>query len=454
MSAVSGEIVTHKLRRAVPLLAAADSARPIFWRDGEPIDSEQFLVDVERTRQVLPAKVPILNLCEGRYEFVVAFAAVMANGQHNLLPPSRAPQAIDEILAAHPQSVAVAGRDAPDLPAGSIRLPACGPGSAAAMPMIRLDQCVAVGHTSGSTGRPSAHRKLWGQLLASNARNMAALRPYLGDSFQVVATVPPQHMYGLEMSLLLPLAGAVSVASEMPLYAADVAAAIAAVPAPRVLVTTPLHLRMLLDAGIPVPALAAIVSATAPLAAELAQRAEKQTGARVVEVFGSTETCVFASRVPTHDLDWRLYDDVEVHARPDGTRVVAPWLPADVLLADLIEQTDPRHFRLRGRSADLLEIAGKRASLADLSRRLLAIPGVEDGVVFQPDDQGGNPARRLAALVVAPQIGEREILARLRRQIDPVFLPRPLRRVAQLPRNGVGKLPREALLGLLERERR
>ena len=37
----------------------------------------------------------------------------------------------------------------------------------------------------------------------------------------------------------------------------------------------------------------------------------------------------------------------------------------------------------------------------------------------------------------------------LRRSIDPAFLPRPLRRVAALPRNDTGKLPRAALLRLL-----
>ncbi len=450
MSAVSGEILLHQGERSVPLLAVADSPRPLFWHRGKAIGSDQFLVDVERTRQALPVDVPILNLCEGRYEFAVAFAAVIANGQHNLLPPSHAPQAIDEMLATHPGSIAVACVDATNLPAHSVRLPACGPGSPASMPRIPLAQCVAIGHTSGSTGQPTAHRKSWGQLLASNARNMAVFCRQLGAAFQVVATVPPQHMYGLEMSLLLPFGGPVSVASEMPLYAADVAACIEAMPASRALVTTPLHLRALLDADTPAPKLDAIISATAPLAPGLARRAEECTGARVIEVFGSTETCVIASRMPAHDDTWRLHEGVTVQAQPDGTRVSASWLPADVLLADLVEQPDMRHFRLRGRSADLLEIAGKRASLADLSRRLLAVPGVQDGIIFQPENQAGRSARRLVALVVAPGIDERAILAALRRQVDPVFLPRPLHKVERLPRNALGKLPRSALLELLQ----
>ena len=40
------------------------------------------------------------------------------------------------------------------------------------------------------------------------------------------------------------------------------------------------------------------------------------------------------------------------------------------------------------------------------------------------------------------------ILAALRAVVDPVFLPRPLRRIDALPRSATGKLPRAALLEL------
>ena len=71
------------------------------------------------------------------------------------------------------------------------------------------------------------------------------------------------------------------------------------------------------------------------------------------------------------------------------------------------------------------------------------------GVVFPLEPDPANGVRRLAALVVAPTLDEARILAILREGIDPVFLPRPLRRVAALPRNATGKLPRGALLAAL-----
>jgi acyl-coenzyme A synthetase/AMP-(fatty) acid ligase len=258
-------------------------------------------------------------------------------------------------------------------------------------------------------------------------------------------------MYGMEMSVLLPLLGEVGVHAGRPFFPADVAAALAEMPAPRVLVTTPVHLRALVESGIELPPIAAMVSATAPLPVELAQAAERCFGAPLVEVFGSTETCVFASRRPTVDEDWLLYDGVTLHPQPDGTSVEAPQLEGSVTLADIVSLSDGGHrFRLRGRHADMLEIAGKRASLGDLSRRLLAIPGVQDGVVFQLDGGDALGVHRIAALAVAPGLDEHVILDALRRAIDPLFLPRPLRLVAALPRNETGKLPRAALLELLQ----
>ena len=211
-----------------------------------------------------------------------------------------------------------------------------------------------------------------------------------------------------------------------------------------------MHLRALLVSGCVLPPLRAIVSATAPLPVELAIQAEQRYGCEVREVFGSTETCVIARRRTACETAWTPLPGVRVAPQPDGTAVHAPHLATPVVLADLVEVDDEGRFVLRGRHADLLEIAGKRASLGDMTRKLLAIPGVEDGVVFQMDAPGEGGVCRIAALAVAPTLEESAILAALRRTIDPVFLPRPLRRVAALPRNETGKLPRELLVGLLQ----
>ena len=336
-------------------------------------------------------------------------------------------------------------------------LPECLPEAGGEPLHLLPDAIAAIGFTSGSTGVPAANPKSWASFRASTAQNLAALRHLwpAGETAHVVATVPPQHMYGMELSVLLPLLGEVAVHSGRPFFPVDIVRALREAPHNRLLVTTPVHLRALVEAcaGDPTlapPALAGIVSATAPLSPTLAATAEALFGCELRELFGSTETCVVASRRSAREEAWTPYPAVHLQPQPDGTLVRAPQLPAPVVLADLVELLADGRFLLRGRNADLLEIAGKRASLADLTRKLQAIPGIEDGVVFQLDRCGPGGVRRIAALAVAPALDEAAILAALRESVDPVFLPRPLKRVQSLPRNPTGKLPRAALLAVLD----
>src|ERR671912_424225 len=123
---------------------------------------------------------------------------------------------------------------------------------------------------AGSTRQPKAHPKLWSSMHGSTACNAAVIRQALGIADgdpagaipAIVATVPPQHMYGMELSILLPLIGGMAVHAGRPLFPADIARALAELPAPRVLVSTPLHLRTLVESPQPFPTTALIVSAT------------------------------------------------------------------------------------------------------------------------------------------------------------------------------------------------
>ncbi len=431
---------------ALPLLADGDLQRVLIFDRGRLIDVAHFIGQAQALAARLPPGSHAVNLCDDRYEFLVAFCAVILAGQTNLLPASRAQRAIADVLHAYPASYALGDRTHA-APGRHFELPALAnldASPARDIPAIAGNHVVAIGFTSGSTGAPKANAKTWASVCVSSAMNAAVLGADTAAR-NLVATVPPQHMYGLEMSVLLPLRSRAAIHSGQPFFPADIAQALAATPAPRVLITTPIHLRALLRDGTALPPLQAIVTATATLERELAADAERQFAAPVIEVFGSTETCVIAHRRTVHDEPWQLYSGVELHPHPDGTLVQAPHFAAPTHLQDIVELLPERQFVLRGRNSDLLEIAGKRASLGDLNRRLLAIAGVEDGVVFALDAEVGSVGR-LAALVVASALSEAEILAALRAAVDPVFLPRPLRLVSALPRNATGKLPRDALL--------
>jgi acyl-coenzyme A synthetase/AMP-(fatty) acid ligase len=119
-----------------------------------------------------------------------------------------------------------------------------------------------------------------------------------------------------------------------------------------------------------------------------------------------------------------------------------------VLLGDVIELRAQGHFRLHGRTSDLVNIAGKRTSLAHLNYHLNSIEGVRDGAFVMPDEQGTG-VTRLMAFVVAPGLAREDIMKALRRRVDAAFLPRPLLLVDALPRNETGKLPRVAIEDLI-----
>jgi acyl-coenzyme A synthetase/AMP-(fatty) acid ligase len=442
---------------SLPLLGSEQAHRLLAFDGARRVDAAQFLADVRAAAATLPAGTHAVNLCEDRYQFLVAFCAVALRGQTNLLPSSRAPEVVVETLARYPDAYCLGDAqlcamcDEPPhchhLASGHARVD-----GAFVLPQLPAAQAVALGFTSGSTGQPKANCKSWRGFSASTRHNIALLRSYLpadAGTASIVATVPPQHMYGMELSVLLPLLGDFAVHTARPFFPSEIVQALHDAPAPRLLVTTPVHLRALLGSDLELPALAAIVSATAPLTVELAKAAEARWGVCVLEIFGSTETCVIAHRRTAIGAEWSLYPGISLQPQPDGTQVDAPYFDEPVLLQDIVELLPQSRFLLRGRNADLLEIAGKRASLGDLTRRLLAIPGVQDGIVFQADENASGGVRRIAALAVAPQLSEAQLLAALRRVIDPVFLPRPLRCVAALPRNETGKLPRAELLALL-----
>jgi len=427
--------------------------RPIAFDGRRFILVGEFLAQVHGLAAQLPEASHLLNLCDGRYAFTLTWCAALLRGIPTLLPPSRAPSVILEMLDRYPEAWAVGDDRFADgirmerIPPRFYSLPHPLPTAAGERPALSAALLAAIGFTSGSSGPPKPQSKHWGSLCASTAHNLAALTAHAGPGCHLLATVPSQHMFGMETAVLLPLLGDASIHTARPFFPADIVAALAELPSPRVLVTTPVHLRALIESGLEVPQLAVILSATAALSRELAQAAELASGAHVLEFFGSTETCIFGHRRTALDADWTAYAGVQIEPRADGALVSADWLAEPVLLQDLIETLPNGQFRLAGRTSDLLEIAGKRVSLGELTRRLLAVDGVSDAVVFQLDADG--PVQRIAALAVAPGRSEVELLAALRESIDPVFLPRPLRLLERLPRNETGKLPRKALLEAL-----
>lgn len=473
----------------IPLVSARASDAPIAYRAGTGVFLSEFLRDVASLSAALPTGGHMFHACTDRYRFLVGLCAALVTDKICLLPPVQTPDMLSRLQAYAPDLFCL--HDDPDagpaLPAGvpSIRYPdvetempvALASSADLPIPRIPAGRTLAILFTSGSTGEPVPHRKSWGEMVCNaqaGARRLGlaglAAHEAAGPAIcTLVGTVPPQHMYGLECTIMLALHGGAAIHAGRPFYPADVSSALAEVPAPRVLVTSPVHLRALVLAQVAPPPTALILSATAPLDMVLAQRAEQRFGAPLTEIYGSTETGHIATRSTSRESAWQplpgIVVDIDMH--PGDETMAADFPPAPIVhgahlcmpvaLNDAIELLEDGRFLLHGRHADLVNIAGKRTSLAYLNQQLLAIDGVADGVVFVPDHAPGNRIARPLAFVVlampassanARTTARTRILQALRDRLDPAFVPRSVVLLDALPRTDSGKLPQDRLAAM------
>jgi len=432
-----------------PLIDAATADVTVAWQRGEPVSAGQFLGDVHRLAERLPPSSHVLNACADRYRFAVGLAASILRGQVTLLPPDHAPQTVRRLLEFAADLHALADESSVEVALPAMLVPAepAGPPADFRVPRVPDDRLCAIVFTSGSTGTPVPNPKHWGAL----RRNVqgARVRWALGPARPaLVATVPPQHMFGFESSVLAALFGGGALCAERPFFPGDICAALEAVPRPRVLVTTPFHLRTLL-ADVPRPPPADLVlCATAPLDAALARQAESGFGAPLLEIYGSTETGQMASRATAREAEWRTLPGIRVELREGRAWAEGGHIESPTALGDALEPLAADRFLLGARLADMVNVAGKRSSLAHLEAQLRAVEGVSDCAFYLPDKQDAAGIARLAAFVVAPGRSREALLAALRLRVDPAFLPRPLVLLERLPRAASGKLPREALRAL------
>ncbi|MFP5408394.1 MAG: AMP-binding protein [Gammaproteobacteria bacterium] len=437
----------------LPLIAHRHLDAVIAWCDSTPVSVRQFLGEVEYVAGQLPPGRHVLNLCGDRYRFTVALAACIVSGRVSLLPSTHTPEMVRQMQRIAPDVFGIVDKEEGGVDLPTFRYPESMPPPMATPPIPEIEsaQVVAEVFTSGSTGVPVPHVKRWGSLV----RNVQAEaeRLGIGAAHAILGTVPPQHMYGLESTVLMPLQSGAALHAGRPFYPADICAALAKLPRPRMLVTTPYHLRALLTEPAMLPPADQLLSATAPLSRDLAHEAESRFDAPLYEIYGCTETGQLASRRTAAGADWRTLRDIRLRRDGQTIRAEGGHIDSPTALADIIELTGvgptSTTFLLHGRHADLVNIAGKRSSLAYLNHQLNAIAGVQDGVFLLPSEDRPDGIGRLAALVVAPGLTPAALTRALRECIDPVFLPRPLLFVEALPRNATGKLPRQASEDLL-----
>ena len=260
---------------AHPVLHHAPDAT-VAWIGRTSVTAAQFRQDVAALAALLPPKAFVVNLCHDRYRFMAGFAAALMRGQVTLMPSANTPGLLKDLAEDHPDLYALTDGAPPDAALGLAHLPFPERLAEAAPAPLLIPgaQPAVVLFTSGSTGRPKPVPKSWGTLVASARAAGTRLNAADFAAGCVIGTVPHQHSYGLESVILLAWQHGLAISAACPLFPADVRSALEAAPAPRLLVTTPVHLRTLVAEADGMPPAGLIVSATAPLPAELAAQAE------------------------------------------------------------------------------------------------------------------------------------------------------------------------------------
>ena len=360
------------IMQTLPLISHLRADSVIAWRDGEPITAAQFLSDVARLGTLLLAGGHMLNACSDRYRFMVGLAAALLSKKICLLPSTHTPEMIRRLAEFAPDAFCLTDDDDCSVALPQLRFPAhweqAEPDQLPfAVPRIDSAQLVAYVFTSGSTGTPLPHKKTWGALVR-NVQSEAELSGLNdGRPHAVIGTVPPQHMYGFESTVLMVMQSANAMVAGHSFYPVDICNAIESVPRPRVLVSTPVHLRSVIRAEPHVPVVDLVISATAPLSSQLAEELEARFAAPLLEIYGSTETGQIAMRNTAGTQAWTLFRGVRFAQQGEVVWASGGHVEQATPMNDVIELIGDDRFLLHGRMADMINIAGKRSSLAYLN---------------------------------------------------------------------------------------
>ncbi|MCU7802134.1 MAG: AMP-binding protein [Candidatus Thiodiazotropha sp. (ex Lucinoma borealis)] len=421
---------------------------PVAYNNGCLITYKELLNDVAYLVKHLPRQQYQTNLCENRYKFLVGLLAALTLNQIVLLPPNRAKLEIENIEKQHGPSYRLIDNpqdiDGDDYYLYDQLSESCTNSQSESRISFPTHQTAIKLYTSGTTGTPISHVKTWGMLYKGALLTGKRMGLHKIHPFAALATVPPQHMYGLETSIMLPVVWNGIITSWKPFMPEDISDYAAELSYPLILATTPLHISSCVKVKLRITNVIKIVSATAPFSQTLAKQIRNLFSAEINEIFGTTETGAIATRNTAETDTWTLLPGMVIQPAHDSFLVDIPHYDIPIMLHDRLDIVDDSNFSLLGRNSDMIKIAGKRASLGDLNAKLLEIECIEDGV-FYVSEEVKDVTLRMSAFIVSAESNRARIMNALRERIDPAFIPRRLHFVVEVPRNETGKINRDSL---------
>jgi malonyl-CoA/methylmalonyl-CoA synthetase len=339
------------------------------------------------------------------------------------------------------------------------------------------DRLAALLYTSGTTGKPKAAMLTRGNL-ASNAASLVELWRFTSEDV-LLHSLPIFHIHGLFVATNTVLAAAASMIF-LPKFDTD--EVLRMLPRASVMMGVPTYYtRMLADRRLSRETtrhMRLFVSGSAPLSAEHHREFRQRTGHEILERYGMTETSMICSnryerRVPGSvgpplpGVEVRITRDGAVLREPDvpgmievrgpnvfqgywrnPEKTAAEFRPDGFFVTGDIGRIDTHGYvHIVGRAKDLIITGGYNVYPAEVEQELNSLPGVYESAVFgvpHPDFGEG-----VTALVVrkpdAGDLDENTIVRSLRDRLAGYKLPKRVLFAAELPRNTMGKVQKQAL---------
>ncbi len=335
-------------------------------------------------------------------------------------------------------------------------------------------------YSSGTTGGPKAVIHLHEPSLTparAHGRHVVGLR----SDDRVYSTAKLFFSYGLQSSMIIPLATGASVVLDPERFAPERAWALIARERPTVLYAVPTAYAGLLaaaDAGTPadVASIRCCISAGEALPAPLAERWRSRFGLSILDGMGSTEIGYIAlsntagdvtpgsSGVPVPGYDARVVGDdgQDVAAGEPGTlwvrgpsmargyhardeRTAATFRDGWVVTGDRYVVRDGRYTHL-GRDDDMLRVGAQWVSPLEVESVLGSHPSVRECAVVGRADHDGL-TRPCAYVVANGESGglAAELLESCAQRLPQHKRPRWVEVVPELPKTATGKVQRYRL---------
>lgn len=441
-----------------PLLSAPPDAIA-FYRSAAPVTYAALRADLAAARRALMRlDTPEIALHDAdAYAFLVWLIACWQNGQTALLPADDLPAT----RAFLPLPWIGHCRDSA-LPDWSHEMAGPGAADATAFPgsAAQFNRPGLVVFTSGSSGMPSRIFKAPAQLYREAALLQQIFGSALPPGTRFAGTVPHQHMFGLPFRLMWPLWAGYPIVDELFRYPEELGRL---APGPHVLISSPATLKRLaqLDSFSSPATFLATFSAGSPLHDSVAAACAPKLSARMIEIYGSTETGSVIHRIAPGGA-WREHPGVTLALDEHGClKLRSPLLADDGWFhTQDTAVRDADGWRLTGRADRVAKIEGRRVALDALETALLALPEVAEARTAPLCRERDE----IVAAVVLSDDGharlqtlgktrfDRWLRQRLSASLDRIALPRRWRYLSAMPYNSMGKITTADIVRLFDRQ--